>query len=669
MKTESALKARLGHQLVPALVWFFLIAVALPSVSLHAATFPIASGSAAIGFAFDGTNYLVGLEDHTTSPPAIRAQLLDADGAKVGSVISTGRNGISAYTAFDGANYLLIWENDPGGTGPGRFQIYGQFISKAGAKVGSPFAISTPGINYDGTKTMAFGGGKYLVTYTRLIDPAREDEWNNRYIAGRIVDPDGSMDNEEFRISTGNGDASDVAFDGNNFFVIWREDQLDREVRGRFVSPAGVLGTELSVNSSIDKSDNPMSVTFDGTNYMVIWSDEIGGFEWAWDVFGQRVSTSGSLVGGVIIVTNEVGPQLGTTVAFDGENYLATWIDTTNNADWNLYGQYINTNGDRLGNKIIINADGTNQMGGVGFVNGKYLALVNKGVAMAPDGGGITAVTGVDGDFITPDPDTRPPAPTISSLSTTSGAPGSAVTITGANFVSGATTVTFNGTLSTSVTVTDSSHLTAYVPEGATSGTIRITTSGGTATTTSFTVLPSTSTLTVKLGGTGSGTVTATSGVTLSCSSPSTSCTASAANGTSIALSATARLGSTFGGWSGACTSTPCTFTLSGDKTATASFNLQQNLRKGTVAPYSYYGTLKSAFASAANGDEIRARKMTLPDPANDATFDRADVTATLRGGYTDAAFTTRSATDFTLVTGPLVIENGALILDQITII
>jgi len=621
------------------------------------ADFPIATGSAAIGFAFDGTNYLVGIEDHSTSPPSIRAQRIDASGAKVGSVISTGRRGISAYPAFDGANYLLIWEDDPGGTAADRFRIYGQFISPSGTLVDSPFPISSAGVWYDGVKTIAYGGGKYLVTYTKLINPSLGDNSTNRYIAGRIVDPDGSM-GSEFRISTGNGAASDVAFDGTNFFVIWREDQLDREVRGRFVSTAGVPGTEMTVNASTSNSDNPISVTFDGTNYMVIWSDQIDGF--TWDVFGQRVTKTGQLYGGSITITNEANTQMGTTVAFDGINYLATWVDMTNTADWNLYGQYINANGDRLGSKIFINTEATNQLGGVGFVNGKYLALVNKGVVMGEDG--ITSVTGVDGLFITPII-VSAAAPTISSLSTTSGVPGSAVTITGTNFVSGATAVTFNGILSTIVTVTDANHLTAYVPEGATSGTIRITTSGGTATSSSgFNVL---SRLTVNLAGTGSGTVTATSGVTLACSSPSTSCTASAAYGTSITLSATASLGSTFGAWSGACTSTPCTFTLNGDRSVTASFTLQQNLKIGS----SYYGTLKSAFAAVTNGNTILARMMDLPDAANDATFDRAGVTATLRGGYTDAAFSVRSATDYTSVTAPLVMENGTLILDQVSII
>jgi len=476
------------HQAITALACMLLILAALPAAPGAAAPFPIATGGASINSAFDGTNYLVGVENHQTSPTSIGAQRIDASGNKVGALISIGTpygNGTVTNAAFDGANYLLIWEYDPGGTGAGRFQIYGQFISKAGVKVGSPFAISTPGIFFDGSKTMAFGGGKYLVTYSRLINP---DDSYDRYIAGRIVSPDGTM-GDEFRISSGSGRESDVAFDGANFFVVWCKMDINGygyEIRSRFVSPAGVPGTEISVNNSAARSDNPKSVAFDGTNYMVIWNDEVGGLDSGeWDVLGQRVSTSGGKVGDVITINSEAGRQLGTTVAFDGTYYLTTWMDMAYLSDWNLFGQYINQSGTLVGSKVTISTAAGNQLGGTGFVNGRYLALINNGVVMG-ERHGITAVTGADGLFITPV--SAPAAPTITSLGASSGAPGNPVIITGANYVKGATTVIFNGTLSTAVTVTDSGHLTAYIPSGATTGPIRVTTSGGTATSSSFTI-------------------------------------------------------------------------------------------------------------------------------------------------------------------------------------
>jgi uncharacterized repeat protein (TIGR02543 family) len=133
-----------------------------------------------------------------------------------------------------------------------------------------------------------------------------------------------------------------------------------------------------------------------------------------------------------------------------------------------------------------------------------------------------------------------------------------------------------------------------------------------------------------------------------------------------VTLTARPVAGYAFAGWSGdaAAAGNPLTITMDGQKTVTATFTLQQNLRTGS----SYYDTLKSAFAAVASGSIILARGTVLADLANDATFNRSGVTATLRGGYTDAAFSVRSATDFTSVTAPLVIEYGTLILDQVSI-
>ncbi len=677
-RPDSSLTSCLLNRLTTAVTFILMGVFFVLPVYAVSVPFNIATNGASMGASFDGTNYLVGIENHLTSPTSIGAQMISTTGVKIGSLIPTGHNGIATAVAFDGMNHLLIWENDPGGTSPGRFQIYGQFISKAGTIVGSPFAITSAGIWFDGMKTMAFGNGKYLVTYTRLINPELGDRSDNRYIAGIIVNPDGSM-GTEFRISTGYGDASDVAFDGTNFFVVWTEDYYDTEIRGRFVSTNGVPGTEISVNASAYPSDNPKSVTFDGTNYMVIWTDAVDATR-MWDVFGQLVSPVGTLVGGVITISNENGPQMATTVSFDGTNYLATWVDMTNDANqngacdtgegscWNIYGQYISKAGSLYGSKVTINADAGNQMGGAGFINGQYLAIINSGVVMGENG--ISQVDAVYGHFLPAS--VQPTPPTITNF-VPAGPIGLQLTISGTGFVSGATTVSFNGTLSTRVAVSNPTQLTAYVPAGATTGPITITTAGGTVTSAqSFTVQK---TLVVNMTGNGSGTVTATAGITqgFTCSSPATYCSTSV-DGISVTLSATAWTGSTFSGWSDACSGsvTPCTFAMdSSNKTVYAYFAAQQNLRKDSVST-TYYSTLESAFYAPVQNDILMAL-VTLPD-LNGVTYPSnpdfaSSVTTTLRGGYTDiTASTPVRSTALSVINNHLTVRLGTLILDQIII-
>ncbi|MDO7873164.1 FG-GAP-like repeat-containing protein [Hymenobacter sp. ASUV-10] len=78
-------------------------------------------------------------------------------------------------------------------------------------------------------------------------------------------------------------------------------------------------------------------------------------------------------------------------------------------------------------------------------------------------------------------------APTLTSLSPTSGPVGASIILTGTGFTS-TSTVSFNGTAATSVTFTSATSLTAVVPTGATTGNVTVTTVGGTTSGVSFTV-------------------------------------------------------------------------------------------------------------------------------------------------------------------------------------
>jgi trimeric autotransporter adhesin len=82
--------------------------------------------------------------------------------------------------------------------------------------------------------------------------------------------------------------------------------------------------------------------------------------------------------------------------------------------------------------------------------------------------------------------------PSITSLSTTSGAVGSTVTITGTNFGSsqGTGTVTFNGTNATTITSWGATSIVATVPTAATTGNVVVYASGVDSNGVAFTVLP-----------------------------------------------------------------------------------------------------------------------------------------------------------------------------------
>ena len=149
--------------------------------------------------------------------------------------------------------------------------------------------------------------------------------------------------------------------------------------------------------------------------------------------------------------------------------------------------------------------------------------------ATAPAGSAGTVdvtVTTVGGTSATSAADqfTYVPAPTVTSISPTSGptSGGTTVTVTGTNF-SGATAVTFGATAATGFTVNSATQITATVPAGS-AGTVdvRVTTTGGTSATSAadqftyvaITVTPATLAGTPKVGVSFSETLTASGGAT-----------------------------------------------------------------------------------------------------------------------------------------------------------
>ena len=104
-------------------------------------------------------------------------------------------------------------------------------------------------------------------------------------------------------------------------------------------------------------------------------------------------------------------------------------------------------------------------------------------------------------------------------------------------------------------------------------GTCNVTVNAAVAVTATFTL--NTYTLTVTTGGAGTGTVSSSPAGINNCTG---TCTASFAHGTAITLSQTASVpSSTFGGWSGACAGPgTCSFTITGNTSVTATFNLAQ---------------------------------------------------------------------------------------------
>jgi hypothetical protein len=208
-----------------------------------------------------------------------------------------------------------------------------------------------------------------------------------------LIAPNGAV-GAELEISSGHGDhgKSSVALDGTNFLVVWVDDLSTGTVKGQLVSTSGTLGTETTINTSTNDSDDAVSVAFDGTNYLVVWANEVGKPGGEWDLFGQLVDKTGSNTGSVIDISTATGTQRFACVAFGKNEYLVTWTDTRNdtNGDFvcdggegsciDIRGRAFSRSGLPAGMEIKINAEAGNQFASpVAFGGSKFLVAWTNG--------------------------------------------------------------------------------------------------------------------------------------------------------------------------------------------------------------------------------------------------------------------------------------------------
>jgi len=291
--------------------------------------FPIANEMAMEilnGIATDKTNYLVCIQTFP-SPKPITCQLIAKNGAQIGPSISLGRTGGRAVAAFDGANYLVVWEDAAN-------DLYGQFLSPSGELVRTPFAVSTaPGKQtLDSMKALVFDGTNYLIVW----NDSRNGNDSDSY--GQFVSPSGSLVGNEIPITTqiGNARSVSVTFGGTNYLAVWMNQQQagveSYEVWGRFISPSGSLGSLFPISQTASPRSYSVRVAHNGTNFLVVWNrDASGGAPnpAVWDVWGRALNSMGGFLGNEFVIATGGANYNSATVSRADQQFLVSWFETT----------------------------------------------------------------------------------------------------------------------------------------------------------------------------------------------------------------------------------------------------------------------------------------------------------------------------------------------------
>jgi hypothetical protein len=295
--------------------------------------------------AFDGANFLAVWEDWRNGNDADvycarvtpSAQVLDPGGIAVSTAIN---DQTEPSIAFDGTHYLAAWTDMRGGTDPA---AYGARVSPAGAVL-DPAGIPVTVAQTPSEVTSSSASGNTLVVWTAPGDAYLEHD----VLASRVNISGSVLDSLGIIVSSVMGAAEQygavVAFDGTDYLVVWPDSQYETgwDIRGARVNPSGTVldPAGFTISAGAGDQDDP-AIAFDGANFLVVWFDDRGG------IYGARVTPEGAVLdpNGFVVSHAAYRPPTQPTLAFDGTNFLAVWRDNRNSVSSDIYGARVSRSG------------------------------------------------------------------------------------------------------------------------------------------------------------------------------------------------------------------------------------------------------------------------------------------------------------------------------------
>ena len=286
----------------------------------------------------------------------VYAQRLATDGTLLGANVTIIAGSASQTDTAVAHNpttneYLITWRNQSGPPGsPGFNHAFGGIASATGGLIGGESDLSNAGLE----ATLAYNSAEneYFLEARNFAGGGVAG------IYGKRVSATGAPVGGDITITTAGAPApaGQVAYNvnGNQYLATWR-DQSAESLKGRIINADGTYATvPFVISSMFPESGLAASVAFDPANdrYLVVFSEFC-----ASGVYGQFVSSSGTLDGPVFTIVEATAARLAPFVAYDGVNgaFLVAWV---NNDTGKLTVQLLYDDGSLTGDPLPIDNPG-----------------------------------------------------------------------------------------------------------------------------------------------------------------------------------------------------------------------------------------------------------------------------------------------------------------------
>jgi hypothetical protein len=290
--------------------------------------------------AFNGTNYLVVYTDDRNTNLDVFGQVISTAGALVGSEItiaSGAGNQQSADVAAQGTSWFVAWQDDSTGTN----LVHAAYVSSGGS-VGA--SVTMPGTAAQTDVAVACDPTNCLAIWADATPGFRVPH------AARVSTAPAVLDNPTLNLKPtqgGEGLLPDVAFDGTRYMAVWQDYRFgDFDIYAGRITTAGVVVDTLRNGlhvSQLNTQEVQPAISFDGVQYVITWSDGRHSSFNGLDIFGARMTTTGTLTdtAGFGVGAN-INDQTVPAIASGGGQSLAAWADARTGATLtNTYGARI----------------------------------------------------------------------------------------------------------------------------------------------------------------------------------------------------------------------------------------------------------------------------------------------------------------------------------------
>ena len=299
------------------------------------------------------------------SSNGVFAQLFDPNCGQLGeefqiNATSSGNQAEPVVAMDAAAGFVVSWQG-PGLTEEDREDIFAQRFDPNGSAAGGEFLVNS---YTDGQQLLPCAAMNDDGTFIIVWESSNITTEGDKAIYGRLYDSNGVEFGAEFLVNAESAVCRypDVAADANgNFAVVWMEDKSSNSIMGRLFDPNGMPRTDTFDVSTIGFSSvtRPSIAMDDAGRFVVSWDGDpnLAGMD---DIHARLYDPNGTPSGEQFLVnTTLTCAQQYPQAAMNGEGeFVIVWdcrIDPNADNQRDIFGQRFSSSGELIGDEFQIN--------------------------------------------------------------------------------------------------------------------------------------------------------------------------------------------------------------------------------------------------------------------------------------------------------------------------